>query len=52
MAAAGGGSTANFTGARGPSPGRLEGFGVARRCAHTLNEHIIRDSLAEGRGRA
>lgn len=45
---AGGGSDANFTGAMGiPS---LDGLGVRGADAHTLNEHIEIDSLAE-RGR-
>jgi glutamate carboxypeptidase len=45
---AGGGSDANFTGAMGiPS---LDGLGVRGADAHTLNEHIEVDSLAE-RGR-
>ncbi len=45
---AGGGSDGNFTGAMGIPT--LDGLGVRGADAHTLNEHIIVDSLAE-RGR-
>src|SRR5947199_347496 len=45
---AGGGSDGNFTGAMGIAT--LDGLGVRGADAHTLNEHIIVDSLAE-RGR-
>jgi glutamate carboxypeptidase len=45
---AGGGSDANFTGAMGIPT--LDGLGVRGADAHTLNEHIEVDSLAE-RGR-
>src|ERR1043166_6764073 len=45
---AGGGSDGNFTGAMGVPT--LDGLGVRGADAHTLNEHIIVDSLAE-RGR-
>ena len=45
---AGGGSDANFTGAMGIAT--LDGLGVRGSDAHTLNEHIEVDSLAE-RGR-
>ena len=45
---AGGGSDANFTGAMGVPT--LDGLGVRGADAHTLNEHIIVESLAE-RGR-
>jgi len=41
----GGGSDANFTGARGIAS--LDGLGVCGSGAHTLQEHIIVDSLAE-----
>ena len=44
----GGGSDGNFTGAMGIPT--LDGLGVRGADAHTLNEHIIVDSLAE-RGR-
>jgi glutamate carboxypeptidase len=47
-ASAGGGSDGNFTGAMGVPT--LDGLGVRGADAHTLNEHIIVDSLAE-RGR-
>ena len=45
---AGGGSDGNFTGAMGIAT--LDGLGVRGADAHTLNEHIEVDSLAE-RGR-
>ena len=45
---AGGGSDGNFTGAMGIPT--LDGLGVRGADAHTLNEHLIVDSLAE-RGR-
>ena len=45
---AGGGSDGNFTGAMGIPT--LDGLGVRGADAHTLNEHIEVDSLAE-RGR-
>jgi glutamate carboxypeptidase len=45
---AGGGSDGNFTGAMGIPT--LDGLGVRGADAHTLNEHIVVDSLAE-RGR-
>ena len=45
---AGGGSDGNFTGAMGIPT--LDGLGVRGADAHTLNEHIEIDSLAE-RGR-
>jgi glutamate carboxypeptidase len=45
---AGGGSDGNFTGAMGVPT--LDGLGVRGADAHTLNEHIEVDSLAE-RGR-
>ena len=45
---AGGGSDGNFTGAMGIAT--LDGLGVRGGDAHTLNEHIIVESLAE-RGR-
>jgi glutamate carboxypeptidase len=45
---AGGGSDGNFTGAMGVPT--LDGLGVRGDGAHTLNEHIEVDSLAE-RGR-
>jgi glutamate carboxypeptidase len=45
---AGGGSDANFTGAMGIAT--LDGLGVRGADPHTLNEHIIVESLAE-RGR-
>jgi glutamate carboxypeptidase len=47
-ASAGGGSDGNFTGAMGIPT--LDGLGVRGADAHTLNEHIEIDSLAE-RGR-
>jgi glutamate carboxypeptidase len=47
-ASAGGGSDANFTGAMGIPT--LDGLGVRGADPHTLNEHIIVESLAE-RGR-
>ena len=47
-ASAGGGSDGNFTGAMGIPT--LDGLGVRGADAHTLNEHIEVDSLAE-RGR-
>jgi glutamate carboxypeptidase len=47
-ASAGGGSDANFTGAMGVPT--LDGLGVRGADPHTLNEHIIVESLAE-RGR-
>jgi glutamate carboxypeptidase len=47
-ASAGGGSDGNFTGAMGIPT--LDGLGVRGADAHTLNEHLIVDSLAE-RGR-
>jgi glutamate carboxypeptidase len=47
-ASAGGGSDGNFTGAMGVPT--LDGLGVRGADAHTLNEHIEVDSLAE-RGR-
>src|ERR1700741_4545385 len=47
-ASAGGGSDGNFTGAMGVPT--LDGLGVRGADAHTLNEHIIVESLAE-RGR-
>jgi glutamate carboxypeptidase len=42
---AGGGSDGNFTGAMGVPT--LDGLGVRGADAHTLNEHIEVDSLAE-----
>ncbi len=48
MAALGGGSDGTFTGAMGIPT--LDGLGVRGADAHTLNEHIEVDSLAE-RGR-
>jgi len=45
---AAGGSDANFTGAMGIPT--LDGLGVRGADPHTLNEHIVVDSLAE-RGR-
>ena len=45
---AGGGSDANFTGAMGIPT--LDGLGPRGADAHTLNEHIVVESLAE-RGR-
>jgi len=45
---AGGGSDGNFTGAMGVAT--LDGLGVRGADAHTLNEHIEVESLAE-RGR-
>jgi glutamate carboxypeptidase len=47
-ASAGGGSDGNFTGAMGIAT--LDGLGVRGGDAHTLNEHIVVESLAE-RGR-
>jgi glutamate carboxypeptidase len=47
-ASAGGGSDANFTGAMGVPT--LDGLGARGADPHTLNEHIIVESLAE-RGR-
>jgi glutamate carboxypeptidase len=47
-ASAGGGSDGNFTGAMGVAT--LDGLGVRGGDAHTLNEHIVVESLAE-RGR-
>jgi glutamate carboxypeptidase len=47
-ASAGGGSDGNFTGAMGVAT--LDGLGVRGADAHTLNEHILVESLAE-RGR-
>jgi glutamate carboxypeptidase len=47
-ASAGGGSDGNFTGAMGIPT--LDGLGVRGGDAHTLNEHILVESLAE-RGR-
>jgi glutamate carboxypeptidase len=45
---AGGGSDGNFTGAMGIAT--LDGLGVQGANAHTLDEHIVIDSLA-ARGR-